>query len=78
MIQLQCTLFSNKGYKPMSTVLSIESIQYFHAHKKEVQTQAIQKICAQRYISRYHLKEYGYCKFKARLYKQENENVNEK
>ena len=46
MIQLQVTLFdkSNK-YKPISTIVKVESISYYKEHSQEVRHQAIVKIC---------------------------------
>lgn len=78
MIQLQCTLFSNQGYKPMSTVVSVESVQYYNEHAQEVKTQAIQKICIQRHMNKYHLIEYGYTKIKVRRYEPEDKSTNDK
>lgn len=72
MLQLQFTLFSTTGmYKPMSTVLKVESLEYYNAHKKELQTRAIQKICVQRSMEQWTLKKNGYTKMKIRVYDKE-------
>lgn len=72
MIDLQCTLFSTTGkYKPMSTIVKVESVAYYNAHKSEVQTRAIQKICAQRNTEWWCLKRDGFTKMKVRVYDKE-------
>lgn len=72
MIELQFTLFSTTGkYKPMSTVLKVESVAYYNTHKKEVQTRAIQKICVQRNTEGWCLKRDGFTRLKVRVYDKE-------
>lgn len=72
MIDLQCTLFSTTGkYKPMSTIVKVESVAYYKAHKTEVQTRAIQKICAQRKTELWCLKRDGFTRMKVRVYDKE-------
>lgn len=72
MINLQCTLFSTTGkYKPMSTIVKVESVAYYNAHKLEVQTRAIQNICAQRNTEWWCLKRDGFTKIKVRVYDKE-------
>ena len=35
MIQIQLTLYSESGkYRPMSTIVEVESIAYYNAHKQ--------------------------------------------
>ena len=72
MIQLQCTLFSTTGkYKPVSTIIKVESVAYCNANKTEVQKQAIQKICAQHHTEWWALKRNGFKKMKMRIYDKE-------
>lgn len=72
MIKMQFTLVSNTGkYRPMSTILEIESAEYYLANKKAVQKRAIEKICKQRMIDGRFLKEYGYTAIKTREYDKE-------
>ena len=72
MIDLQCTLFSTTGkYKPMSTIVKVESVTYYNTHKTEVQTRAIQKICAQRNTEWWCLKRDGFTRMKVRVYDKE-------
>lgn len=72
MIELQCTLFSTTGkYKPVSTIVKVESAAYYNAHKIEVQKEAIQKICAQRRTEWWCLKRDGFTRMKVRVYDRE-------
>ena len=69
MITIQCTLFSvTNKYRPISTLLEIESIKYYNTHKQEVQQMAIDKIVAQRKTERWCLKRDGYTRMKVRVY----------
>lgn len=39
MIQLQITLFDkNNRYKPISTLVNVESVRYYNEHSTEVKT----------------------------------------
>ena len=69
MITIQCTLFSvTNKYRPISTLLEIESIKYYNTHKQEVQQRAIDKIVVQRKTERWCLKRDGYTRMKVRVY----------
>lgn len=88
-IILQFTLFDVTGrYKPISTLVNVESIKYFKEHEEEVKRQAIQQICNQRRLSGKELTRLGYKRLKIRNYtlylktkgkkgKKENENETE-
>ena len=68
-ITLQVTLFDITGkYKPISTLIEVESVEYYKEHSKEVKQKAIQKICNQRYLSGKELVKLGYKKIKVRNY----------
>lgn len=68
-IIIQITLFDVTGkYKPISTLIEVESIDYYKEHSKEVKQKAIQKICNQRYLSGKELVKLGYTKIKVRNY----------
>ncbi len=69
--QIQITLFSDKGYKPVSCLVEVENVEYYKEHLKEVKAQGIQKICNKRYWEKYHLIQYGYTKVKMRIYDKE-------
>lgn len=68
-ITLQITLFDVNGkYKPMSTLVKVESIKWFREHEQEVKTKAIQQICNKRRLSGKELARLGYTKLKIRNY----------
>lgn len=72
MIQIQLTLYSESGkYRPMSTIVEVESIAYYNTHKQEIQNRAIQRISVQRKMDIWAMKKYGYTKLKARVYDKE-------
>lgn len=72
MIQVQLTLYSESGkYRPMSTIVEVESIAYYNTHKQEIQNRAIQRISVQRKMDIWVMKKYGYTKLKARVYDKE-------
>lgn len=65
MIKVQFTIFSDK-YKPVSTIIQVESAKEFRENYKKYQTKAITNICAKRYWDSSDLKEYGYNQVKYR------------
>lgn len=68
-ITLQFTLFDVTGkYKPISTLMKVESIKYFREHEQELKTKAIQQICNQRRLTGKELARLGYTKLKVRNY----------
>lgn len=68
-IIIQVTLFDVTGkYKPISTLIEVESVEYYKKHSKECKQKAIQKICNQRYLSGKELVKLGYKKIKVRNY----------
>lgn len=68
-ITLQITLFDVNGkYKPMSTLVKVESIRWFREHEQEVKTKAIQQICNKRRLSGKELAKLGYTRLKVRNY----------
>lgn len=72
MVQIQLTLCSETGqYRPMSTIVEVESVAYYNEHKQEIQQKAIQRIRIQRKMDTWALKKYGYTKMKARVYDKE-------
>lgn len=72
MITIQCTLFSvTNKYRPISTLLEIESVAYYNTHKQEIQQRAIDKIAVQRKTERWCLKRDGYIRMKVRVYDKE-------
>ncbi len=74
MITLQYTLFDVTGkYKPVSTLVNVESVKYYKEHKREVKRKAIEKICIKRYWTKEDLVRYGYTTSKIRVYTKEGE-----
>ena len=68
-ITLQFTLFDVNGrYRPISTLVKVESLRWFKEHQEEVKTKAIQQICNQRRLSGKELAKLGYTKLKVRNY----------
>lgn len=81
-ITLQITLFDLSGkYKPVSTLIKVESIAWFKEHSKEVKEKAIQQICNQRNWTGKDLIKFGYTTLKVRnytLYKEIEKNKKER
>ena len=66
--QIQITLVSDKGYRPVSTLITVDKVSDYVENKKQMQLQAVQKICAKRHWSAKDLAKYGYTCIKARVY----------
>ena len=68
-IVLQITLFDVTGrYKPISTLISVPSVEEYKKNSVEYKRQAVQKICNQRFLSGKELIALGYKKIKVRNY----------
>ena len=68
-ITLQFTLFDINGkYKPISTLVKVESIKWFKEHQEEIKTKAIQQICNQKRLTGKELAKLGYTRLKVRNY----------
>ena len=68
-IIIQITLFDVNGkYKPVSTLIEVESVAWYKEHEKECRQKAIQKICLQRNWTGKELLKLGYKKIKVRNY----------
>ena len=66
---IQITLFDVTGkYKPVSTLIEVESVAWYKEHEKECRQKAIQKICLQRNWTGKELLKLGYKKIKVRNY----------
>ena len=71
-MELQVTLFDKNGkYKPVSTLISVESLEYYHSHAKQIKAKAITYICQKRMWNSTDLKRYGYTTCKVRVYDKE-------
>lgn len=72
MLKMQVTLFDKESkYRPISTLIDVESVEDYNNNKKEYQKRAVQKIAAKRYLSITELKKQGYTQLKARAYTTE-------
>lgn len=69
--QIQVTLVSDKGYRPVSTIIEVASIKDYCDNKQKYQMQAVQAMCAKRYWSAQDLVKYGYTGIKCRVYDKE-------
>ena len=68
-IIIQITLFSTTGkYKPVSTLLEVESVAWYKEHARECKESAIRKICLQRNWTGKDLTNFGYTSLKVRNY----------
>lgn len=70
-MQVQVTLLSDRGNRPVSCIVDVESREYFLSHKKEIQQKGITKICQKRYWQKRDLLNYGYMKVMMREYDKE-------
>ncbi len=69
MITLQYTLFDKQGrYKPVSTLVLVQSVQYYNEHKREIKQKALTKICVKRRWTKEDLLRFGYTTSKIRVY----------
>lgn len=67
-MKIQVTLYSDKGYKPVSCLIEVANKEDFIAHKKEIQSRGIIKICQKRLWQKCDVVNYGYTKVKMRIY----------
>lgn len=70
-MQVQITLMSNSGYKPMSTIIEVKDAIDFKLNKNAYVQKAAVKICAQRHMTARDLSKYGYTKVASREYDKE-------
>ena len=69
MIKIQLTFFQKENkYKPISTLLDVESMDYYTSHKVELQKRALLNIAHQRKTTPQELLKQGYTKIKVREY----------
>ena len=68
-MKIQITLFhKDNKYKPMSTILEVESMEYYEEHKAELQKKAMLNIAHNRKTTPQELLKQGYTKVKVREY----------
>ena len=72
MIKIQITLFDKENkYKPISTLIDVESLEEYNNNQNEYIKKAVVKIAAKRYLSISELKKEGYTRLKWREYTPE-------
>ena len=72
MFQLQVTMISNKGYKPVSAIVNVPSVEAFKTNPQQYRKEGIVKICAKRYWTINDVRKYGYdSEIKMRVYDRE-------
>lgn len=71
MIQVQITLISEGGYRPLSHLIECESWQDYQENKDKYRSNAILNICAKRHMTIADLRKYKYTQVKARVYDRE-------
>ena len=68
-MKLQVTLFATNGkYRPISTLINVESMEDYNEHKREYQSKAILNICHNRKTTWKELQKDSYTKIKVREY----------
>lgn len=68
-MKIQLTFFQKENkYKPVSTLLEVESMEYYEQHKAETQRRALLNIAHQRKTTPKELINQGYTKIKVREY----------
>lgn len=70
-MQVQVTLISDSGYRPLSTLIECQSWQDYQDNKVKYKNNAIVSICIKRHMSMADLRKYGYTQVKARVYDKE-------
>lgn len=72
MIQIQITLTSTMGNRPISTLIEVKSVKDFNENQKEYKKLAKTRMCVQRnWSGTADLEKYGYTQLKARVYDKE-------
>lgn len=73
MVTIKVTIISDRGRRPVSTLITVKDMEDWNAHSKAHKQRALQNICAKKYWDSRDLKMYGYSKIKAEIYTpQEN------
>ena len=70
-MQVQISLMSSKGYRPMSVIIEVKDAHDYNTHKAEYQKRAVYLICAKRHMTGADLKKYGYDQIAQREYDKE-------
>lgn len=65
---IKVTVVSDKGRRPVSTLITVKDVADWNAHSKAYKQRALQNICAKKYWDSRDLRLYGYSKIKAEIY----------
>lgn len=74
-MQVQITLISNNGRRPLNAIIECQSWVDYQEHKVVYREKAIARICANRYMSIADLKRYGYTTIQAKIYHKDNDDI---
>ncbi len=66
-MKIQVTLISESGYKPMSTIVDVPKVERYSEARLIAKDKGIIKICAQRSMTMFDLRKYGYKQVKMRI-----------
>jgi hypothetical protein len=70
-MQVQVTLISEGGYRPLSGLVEVKDWVDFIANKSAYQQKAVISILAKRHMTVRDMRKYGYTQIKARVYDKE-------
>lgn len=70
-MQIQITLISESGYRPLSILINCESWAEYQAHKVAYQQKAVTAMLAKRHMTVRDLRKYGYTEIRSRVYDKE-------
>lgn len=71
MIEIQVTLCSSMGYRAMSVVIRVPSVEEWNTNKAKYKRHAVESILAKRHMTMQDLQKYGYDTIKTRQYDKE-------
>lgn len=70
-MQVQITLISESGYRPLSTLIDCESWAEYQEKKIAYQQKAVTYMLAKRHMTMRDLRKYGYTEIRSRVYDKE-------
>lgn len=73
MVTIKVTIVSDKGRRPVSTLINVNSMKDWNDNAKRYKNAAVRNICAKKYWDARDLKLWGYTKVKAEIYTPKTE-----